>query len=174
MVGLYLQPNFEYMKWLNFIIKYRPWLGILFLSSAVIVNIQAGFWPSFILYLIGVSRANLLTADDVRNMATDPLILALANPTPEIMPEAAYKGGALVVGTGRSDLPNQVNNVLAFPGIFLGALQGMAKQITLAMKFAAAEAIASCVTDIRPDQIIPHALDESVAIKVAEAVKKLC
>jgi len=123
---------------------------------------------------IGVSRANLLTADDVRNMAKDPLILALANPTPEIMPEEAYKGGALVVGTGRSDLPNQVNNVLAFPGIFLGALQGRAKQITLAMKFAAAEAIASCVTDIRPDQIIPHALDESVAIKVAEAVKKLC
>lgn len=122
---------------------------------------------------IGVSKADLLTSDDIRTMAPNPMVLALANPIPEIMPDAALKGGALVVGTGRSDLPNQVNNVLAFPGIFLGALQGKSTKITLAMKFAAAEAIASCVTDIRPDQIIPHALDESVAIKVAAAVKEL-
>ena len=123
---------------------------------------------------IGVSKADLLKTEDIKTMAKDPMILALANPTPEIMPEEAYKGGALVVGTGRSDFPNQVNNVLAFPGIFLGAMQGKASRITLAMKFAAAEAIASCVKDVRYDQIIPHALDESVAKAVAKAVKNLC
>lgn len=121
---------------------------------------------------IGVSMANLLTAEDIRTMAPDPVILALANPDPEIMPDEAYKGGAGVVGTGRSDLPNQVNNVLAFPGIFRGALDIRARRITPRMKCAAAYAIASCVDNISPETIIPSTLDKSVVWKVAEAVKK--
>ena len=123
---------------------------------------------------IGVSLANLLTADDIKTMADNPVILALANPDPEIMPEEAYKGGAGVVGTGRSDFPNQVNNVLAFPGIFRGALNVRAKRITPRMKLAAAYAIARCVhpDDISKDLIIPNVLDKSVGWKVAEAVMK--
>jgi malate dehydrogenase (oxaloacetate-decarboxylating) len=121
---------------------------------------------------VGVSKANLLTAADVQTMAKDPVIFALANPVPEIMPEEAYKGGAAVVGTGRSDLPNQINNVLCFPVIFRGALDAGASQITMAMKLAAAFAIADCVTQPSRDAIIPSVLDFSVAQKVAEAVKK--
>jgi len=93
---------------------------------------------------IGVSVGGILTADDIKTMADNAIIFALANPTPEIMPEEAKKGGALVVGTGRSDLPNQINNVLGFPGIFRGALDVRAKQITAEMKLAAAFAIADC------------------------------
>lgn len=123
---------------------------------------------------IGVSQANLLTAEDIRTMAPNPVILALANPDPEIWPEAAYKGGAGVVGTGRSDLPNQVNNVLAFPGIFRGALDIRAKRITPRMKCAAAYAIARSVDDdnLSRENLIPNTLDKSVAWRVAEAVKK--
>jgi malate dehydrogenase (oxaloacetate-decarboxylating) len=121
---------------------------------------------------IGVSQANLLTAADIRTMAPDPVILALANPDPEIFPEEAYKGGALVVGTGRSDLPNQVNNVLAFPGIFRGALDVRAARITPRMKCAAAYAIARCVDVVTRDELIPPTLDKSVAYKVADAVRK--
>ncbi|MFN8280387.1 MAG: NADP-dependent malic enzyme [Saprospiraceae bacterium] len=124
--------------------------------------------------LIGVSKADLLKAEDIRTMAKDPLILALANPVPEILPEEAYAGGAFVVGTGRSDYPNQVNNVLAFPGIFLGALRARAPRITLAMKFAAAEAIAAGIQNLSRDQIIPPVMDESIAQKVAEAVYQVC
>lgn len=122
---------------------------------------------------IGVSLANLLSEDDVRSMADNPVILALANPDPEIMPDAAYRAGAGVVGTGRSDFPNQVNNVLAFPGIFRGALNVRAKRITPRMKLAAAYAIARCVhpDDLCKDLIIPNVLDKSVGWKVAEAVK---
>lgn len=119
---------------------------------------------------IGVSVGNLLTADDIRLMAKDPIVLALANPTPEIMPEEAFKGGAAIVGTGRSDLPNQVNNVLGFPGIFRGALDARAKTITLKMKLAAALAIASCVEYPKKDRIIPASLDKKVAQRVAKAV----
>ncbi len=122
---------------------------------------------------IGVSKADLLSRQDVSTMGKDPLILALANPNPEILPEEAYAGGAYIVCTGRSDFPNQVNNVLAFPGVFKGALMANAKRITLSMKFAAAEAIANCVANPSRDEIIPSALDESVAIKVAEAVKAI-
>lgn len=120
---------------------------------------------------IGVSVGNLLIAEDVRQMAKDSIILALANPTPEIMPDAAYKGGAAIFGTGRSDLPNQVNNVLGFPGVFRGALDARAKSITPAMKMAAAFAIAECISNPRLDLIIPPSLDEQVAWRVAAAVK---
>lgn len=121
---------------------------------------------------VGVSMGNLLTAEDIKTMAKDSIIFALANPTPEIMPEEAYKGGAAIVGTGRSDLPNQVNNVLGFPGIFRGALDARATHITPNMKLAAAYAIAESISSPSKDMIIPPALDEIVAYKVAKAVKE--
>lgn len=120
---------------------------------------------------IGVSQANQLTTEDVMTMNSQPIIFPLANPVPEISPEKAYKGGAGVVGTGRSDIPNQINNVLAFPGIFKGALEIRARRITPRMKVAAAYAIANCVTDLHRDQIIPSTLDMNVANAVAQAVK---
>ena len=120
---------------------------------------------------IGVSKGNLLTARDVRTMAKDPIIFAIANPTPEIMPDEAYKGGAAVIGTGRSDLPNQVNNLLGFPGIFRGALNARAQRITPEMKLAAAFAIADCVDQIKPEHVIPNALNEHIAYNVAKAVE---
>lgn len=119
---------------------------------------------------IGVSSANLLNADDIRTMAPDPIVLALANPDPEIWPTEAEAGGAAIVGTGRSDLPNQVNNVLGFPGVFRGALDARAPRITAPMKLAAALAIADCVPDPRRDLIIPASLDRMVAERVAKAV----
>ena len=121
---------------------------------------------------IGVSSASLLDRHDIATMNPDSIIFALANPIPEIMPEEAYAGGAAIVGTGRSDLPNQVNNVLGFPGIFRGALDVRAPQISASMKLAAAFAIAECVSDPGRENIIPATLNEEVAYKVAEAVKK--
>lgn len=121
---------------------------------------------------IGVSVGNLLTADDIKTMAKDSIIFGLANPTPEIMPEEAMKGGAAVVGTGRSDLPNQVNNVLGFPGIFRGALDARATKITPAMKLAAAFAIADCIMHPSADEVIPASLNLEVASNVARAVAK--
>ncbi|NBC08642.1 MAG: NAD-dependent malic enzyme [Bacteroidetes bacterium] len=120
---------------------------------------------------IGVSVGNLLTTADIKTMADDSIIFALANPDPEIMPEDAYQGGAAVVGTGRSDLPNQVNNVLGFPGIFRGALNARARRITPAMKLAAAYAIADYIPKPDREHIIPASLQEQVAWKVAEAVE---
>ena len=120
---------------------------------------------------VGVSVANLLTKDDVATMAPDSIIFALANPEPEISPEEAYAGGAAVVGTGRSDLPNQINNVLGYPGIFRGALDARAKRVTMEMKIAAARAIAECVEHPTRELIVPSPLDLSVPAKVAEAVK---
>lgn len=120
---------------------------------------------------IGVSKAGLLHADDIRMMAKDPIIFALANPTPEIFPEEAFEGGAGVVATGRSDYPNQVNNVLCFPGIFKGALEAGATSISFAMQLAAAHAIADCVELPGRDLIIPSPLDLNVAMNVAAAVK---
>lgn len=121
---------------------------------------------------IGVSVAGVLTAEMVRTMNADPIIFALANPVPEIMPAEAKAAGALVVGTGRSDFPNQVNNVLAFPGIFRGALDVRATQINERMKQAAAEAIAALIEDseLSPDYIIPKPFDPRVAPSVAAAV----
>ncbi len=121
---------------------------------------------------VGVSVGNLLKADDVRIMAEDPILFAIANPIPEIMPDEAYRGGAAVVGTGRSDLPNQVNNVLGFPGIFRGALDARAPRITPKMKLAAAHAIANSVDTITREQVIPSALNERVAYQVAQAVRE--
>ena len=124
---------------------------------------------------IGVSAPNSVTKEMVRSMNTDPIIFAMANPTPEIMPNEAKEAGARIVGTGRSDFPNQINNVVAFPGIFKGALEGRAKQITEEMKLAAAEAIASLVSDeeLNEDFIMPEAFDPRVARVVADAVKEL-
>lgn len=121
---------------------------------------------------IGVSAPGCVTPEMVKSMAKDPIIFAMANPTPEIMPDLAKEAGAAVVGTGRSDFPNQINNVLAFPGIFRGALDVRASEINDAMKIAAAKAIASFVSDeqLSPDYIIPSALDKSVASAVALAV----
>ena len=121
---------------------------------------------------IGVSIANILTADDIKTMGDNPVIFALANPNPEITPEEALKGRAAIIATGRSDYPNQVNNVLAFPGIFRGALDCRAKQITPKMKIAAAYAIADSVLNPSKEKIIPESLDEQISHKVANAVKK--
>ena len=121
---------------------------------------------------VGVSRGNLLTGRDIGRMADGPIVLAMANPIPEIMPDEAYRGGAAVVGTGRSDLPNQVNNVLGFPGIFRGALDARAPQITPKMKLAAAHAIAHSVDTVTREQVIPPALNERVAYEVAQAVRE--
>ena len=110
----------------------------------------------------------------VRSMAPNPIIFPMSNPTPEIMPDLAKEAGAAVVGTGRSDFPNQINNVLAFPGVFRGALDVRASDINDEMKIAAAKAIASFVTDdkLSADFIIPSALDREVGKAVAEAVSK--
>ena len=123
---------------------------------------------------IGVSAPGLLTADMVKKMNKDAIIFAMANPTPEIMPEDAKAGGARIIGTGRSDYPNQINNVLVFPGIFRGALDAGAKKITEEMKLAASYAIANLVSDeeLCDDYIIPSPFDKRVAPAVAEAVKK--
>ena len=119
---------------------------------------------------IGVSVANLLTLAEIRLMAQDPIVFALANPDPEITPDEAHAGGAAIVCTGRSDYPNQVNNVLAFPGVFRGALDSSALRITEHMKIAAAQAIAACVPDPEPERVIPDPLQKDVAQRVAEAV----
>ncbi|MAV87024.1 MAG: NAD-dependent malic enzyme [Rhodospirillaceae bacterium] len=122
---------------------------------------------------IGVSKGNVISAEDVKTMAQDPIILAMANPTPEIMPDEAKKGGALVIGTGRSDFPNQVNNVLVFPGIFRGALDARSPVINNAMKLAAAKALAESVpnNELSTDKILPHPLDRTVAPMIAKAVR---
>ncbi len=121
---------------------------------------------------IGVSAPNLVTEDMVRSMQKDPIIFALANPDPEIHPEVAKKAGAIVVATGRSDFPNQVNNLLAFPGIFRGALDARAKKITEAMKLAAANALASYLAKPTTEQILPDPLDRGVVKTIAEATRK--
>ncbi|MBP5260558.1 MAG: NAD-dependent malic enzyme [Clostridiales bacterium] len=123
---------------------------------------------------IGGSAPGVLTAEMVATMAKDPIVFACANPTPEIMPDEAKKAGVAVMATGRSDFPNQVNNVLAFPGIFRGALDVRASDINDAMKLAAADAIASLVSDeeLNPDYILPDAFDNRVGPTVAAAVAK--
>ena len=122
---------------------------------------------------IGVSAPNVVTPEMVASMNDDAILFAMANPVPEIMPDAAKAAGARIVGTGRSDFPNQINNVVAFPGIFKGALEGRATQITEEMKLAAAEAIAGLVSDeeLSNDFIMPEAFDPRVAEAVSHAVK---
>ena len=121
---------------------------------------------------LGVSAPGLVTTEMVQSMNPDPIVFACANPTPEIYPEDAKAGGAAVVATGRSDYPNQINNVLAFPGLFRGALDARAPQITEAMKIAAARGLASLISDeeLSKDYIIPKAFDPRVAKVVAQAV----
>lgn len=123
---------------------------------------------------IGVSKPNLVDEAMVRSMADKPILFAMANPLPEIMPDAAKAAGAFIVGTGRSDFPNQINNVVAFPGIFKGALAVRARDINEEMKLAAAKAIADCVPEsaLTPEKILPDPFDRSVPIAVAEAVAK--
>lgn len=120
---------------------------------------------------IGVSSADAVSQDMVRSMSKDPIILAMANPIPEIMPDLALEAGARIVGTGRSDFPNQINNVLVFPGIFRGALDVRASEINMDMKIAAARALADFIDekDLREDYIIPSALDKKVAPVIAKA-----
>jgi malate dehydrogenase (oxaloacetate-decarboxylating) len=121
---------------------------------------------------IGVSKGGLLTAEHIKTMANNAIIFAMANPVPEIMPDEAMRGGARIIATGRSDFPNQINNVLAFPGIFRGALDAKIPQITEEMKLSAAEALAALVLNPTPEKIIPGPLDPGVVEAVAEAVKK--
>lgn len=124
---------------------------------------------------VGVSAPNIVTKEMVASMNKDAILFAMANPVPEIMPDLAKEAGAKVVGTGRSDFPNQVNNVVAFPGIFKGALEGRATKITEEMKLATAKAIASLVPDeeLNENHILPEAFDPRVADVVSEAVKEL-
>ncbi len=123
---------------------------------------------------VGVSAPNILSEELVKSMNADAIVFAMANPTPEIMPDKAKEAGAKVVGTGRSDFPNQINNVLVFPGIFRGALDCGATAITEEMKLAAAYALANHIPEnqLNEENIIPSALDRSVAFEIAEAVKK--
>lgn len=123
---------------------------------------------------VGVSAPNIVTEDMIKSMSKDAIVMAMANPVPEIMPDIAKKAGARVVGTGRSDFPNQINNVLAFPGIFRGALDVRAKEINEDMKVAAAKAIASLVSDeeLNEDYILPMAFDKRIGSTVAKAVAK--
>lgn len=120
---------------------------------------------------IGVSKGGIVTKDMVASMAKDPIVFAMANPTPEIMPEDAVEAGAAIVATGRSDFPNQVNNVLAFPGVFRGAIDARASAITEKMKLAAANALAEYVTNPGVQNILPSALDKKVSVAVAKAVQ---
>ena len=122
---------------------------------------------------IGVSAPGIVTSEMVSSMNQDAILFAMANPVPEIMPDIAKAAGAKIVGTGRSDFPNQINNVVAFPGIFKGALEGRASQITEEMKLAAAEAIAGLVSEeqLCADFIMPEAFDPRVAQVVSHAVK---
>jgi malate dehydrogenase (oxaloacetate-decarboxylating) len=121
---------------------------------------------------IGVSKANLVTSDMVRSMAKDPIIFAMANPSPEIMPDIAKEAGAAVIATGRSDFPNQVNNVLVFPGMFLGVLEGRLPKFTNTMRLAAAHALAGMVEHPTRERILPSALETDVARIVADAIKR--
>ena len=124
---------------------------------------------------VGVSAPGIVTEEMAASMNRDAILFAMANPVPEIMPDLAKKAGVRIVGTGRSDFPNQINNVVAFPGIFKGALEGRATQITEDMKLAAAEAIASLVPDseLSEENIMPEAFDPRVAEVVSAAVKAL-
>ncbi len=122
----------------------------------------------------GVSAPNVLKPEMIRSMAADPIVFAMANPTPEIMPDEAKAAGARVVGTGRSDFPNQINNVLAFPGIFRGALDCRASEINEEMKVATSHALADLVKpeELSEDYILPNALDKRISRAVADAVIK--
>ncbi|MCJ8344631.1 NAD-dependent malic enzyme [bacterium] len=120
---------------------------------------------------IGVSKGGLVNAEDIKTMAKDPIVFALANPDPEILPDEAKKGGAKIVATGRSDFANLVNNALVFPGIFRGALDAGSPRIYKSMYYAAAWALAYCIVNPTIDRILPETLDRAVVPLVARAVK---
>ncbi|MCK4919000.1 MAG: NADP-dependent malic enzyme [Candidatus Pacebacteria bacterium] len=122
---------------------------------------------------IGVSTGDILNAEMIRTMGSDSIVFAMANPIPEIMPDEAKKGGAAIVGTGRSDFPNQINNVLAFPGIFRGLLDSDATKVTSEIKINAARALADYVKNPTPENILPDPLDRGVAKVIAESITKL-
>jgi malate dehydrogenase (oxaloacetate-decarboxylating) len=122
-------------------------------------------------FFIGVSKGNLVDVEMIKSMNGRPVVFALANPVPEIMPDLAKQAGAFVVATGRSDFPNQINNVLAFPGIFRGALDNRIKQFTDEMFLRAAENLAACVVNLTTEQILPNPFDKNIVAKIAEAVK---
>jgi malate dehydrogenase (oxaloacetate-decarboxylating) len=121
---------------------------------------------------IGLSGPDLLDRTDIAKMAKDSVVLAMANPTPEILPDEAKAGGAAVIGTGRSDFPNQVNNVLAFPGVFKGAMESRAPRVTAEMQLSAALALANLIENPSVENILPNALDKTVAPAIAAAVSK--
>ncbi|MDD1666587.1 MAG: NAD-dependent malic enzyme, partial [Methanomicrobiales archaeon] len=122
--------------------------------------------------LIGVSSPGVFTREMIRSMNDDPIVFAMANPVPEIMPHLAKEAGASVVGTGRSDFPNQINNALAFPGVFRGALDVFATRISEEMKVAAAHALAGYVPEPDREHIVPAVLDREVTMQVASAVRE--
>lgn len=122
---------------------------------------------------IGLSQPDIVSQEMIRSMNRHPIVFAMANPIPEIMPDLAREAGAVVVGTGRSDFPNQINNVLAFPGVFRGALDATATVINLEMKVAAAQALAAAVIEPTPERVIPDPLDKSIGRRVGEAVAKV-
>ena len=161
------------------IYKDAPWLNPAQKEMTEITNtenMQGSLTDAFVNtdIFIGTSAPNIVSVDMIKSMNQDAIVFALANPVPEIMPHLAKEGGARIIGTGRSDFPNQVNNVLAFPGIFKGALEGRAAQITEEMKIAAAYAIAEMIPEdkLTEENIIPQPFDPGVADKVADAVKK--
>ena len=121
--------------------------------------------------VVGVSGPGLITAEHIKLMEPKPIVFALANPTPEIMPEEAKRGGAAIIATGRSDYPNQINNSLVFPGVFRGALDHKVTKITDAMKLAAAKNLAALVKSPKPDKIIPGPFDKGVVQAVARAIR---
>lgn len=122
---------------------------------------------------IGVSKPQLISAEEVKKMNPDPIIFALSNPEPEIFPEEAKKGGAKIIATGRSDFPNQINNVLVFPGIFKGILEARIPQIEEKHKLAAAQALAAIIENPSPEKLIPSPLDPKVAEIIAHAVMQV-
>ncbi len=122
---------------------------------------------------IGVSKGNIVSSEMVKSMNDKSIVMALANPTPEIMPDLAREAGAYIVASGRSDFPNQVNNVLSFPGIFRGLLDGKIKSLTMEMKLRAAKALADYVKDLHVDKIFPDPLDKEVSKIVAKAIQNV-
>lgn len=159
-----LYPSRDYMEW------HKKELAETFNKEDIRGNLSDAVKGADV--FIGVSKGNLLTTDMVKSMNKDAIIFAMANPTPEILPDVAKQAGAKVVGTGRSDFPNQVNNVLAFPGIFRGALDAKARKITKNMKIAAAKAIAGVISDdeLNADNILPKPFDKRVKVAVSKAV----
>jgi malate dehydrogenase (oxaloacetate-decarboxylating) len=122
-------------------------------------------------FFVGVSKGGLVDQEMIKSMNEKPVVFALANPVPEIMPDLAKQAGAFVVATGRSDFPNQINNVLAFPGIFRGALDNRIKQFTDEMFLRAAENLAACVEELSPESILPNPFDKNIVTKIAEAIR---